>query len=105
MSVTTASLRPTGKPANNNFASVLWSEWTKFRPVRSWIIALVVAAAPTFFLCYETAAGPHTGGCAGLPAGAVCGGAPRTVVPTGPGGEGVADTYEFVHRAFAGDGT
>jgi ABC-type transport system involved in multi-copper enzyme maturation permease subunit len=105
MSVTSAPPRPTDKPASNSFRSVLWAEWTKFRTVRGWIIALVLAAAATFFLCYETAAGPNTGGCSGLPAGAVCTSAPRTVVPTGPGGEGVADTYEFVHRTLTRDGT
>jgi ABC-type transport system involved in multi-copper enzyme maturation permease subunit len=105
MSVTIAPPRPIGKPASNSFRSVLWAEWTKFRTVRGWIIALVLAAATTFFLCYETAAGPNTGGCTGLPAGAVCTSAPRTVVPTGPGGEGVADTYEFVHRTLTRDGT
>ncbi len=105
MSVTSAPPRPTDKPASNSFASVLWAEWIKLRTVRGWIIALVLAAAATFFLCYETAAGPNTGGCSGLPAGAVCTSAPRTVVPTGPGGEGVADTYEFVHRALTRDGT
>ena len=105
MSVTSAPPRPTDKPASNSFASVLWAEWIKLRTVRGWIIALVLAAAATFFLCYETAAGPNTGGCSGLPAGAVCTSAPRTVVPTGPGGEGVADTYEFVHRTLTRDGT
>ena len=52
MSVTSAPPRPTGKPASNSFGSVLWAEWTKFRTVRGWIIALVLAAAATFFLCY-----------------------------------------------------
>jgi hypothetical protein len=106
MSATSAPPRPTGKPARNNFRPVLWAEWVKFRTVRGWVIALVFGAAATFFLCYETAAGPHTGGgCSGLPAGAVCTSAPGTVVPTGPGGVAVADTYEFVHRALTRDGT
>jgi hypothetical protein len=105
MSATSAPPRPTGGPASTSFRSVLWAEWIKFRTVRGWIIALVFGAAATFFLCYETAAGPHTGGCSGLPAGAVCTGAPETVVPTGPGGVAVADTYEFVHRTLTRDGT
>lgn len=105
MSVTSALPRPTDKPASNGFGSILWAEWVKFRTVRGWIITLVLAAAATFFLCYETAAGPNTGGCSGLPAGAVCASGPLTVVPPGPGGEGVADTYEFVHRPLTGNGT
>jgi len=99
------SVPPIGKPASNSFRSVLWAEWIKFRTVRGWIVALVFGAAATFFLCYETAAGPHTGGCSDLPAGAACTGAPTTVVPTGPGGVAVADTYEFVHRTLARDGS
>jgi ABC-type transport system involved in multi-copper enzyme maturation permease subunit len=105
MSLTSTPRRPAGTPASNSFGSVLWAEWIKLRTVRGWIIALVLGAAATCFLCYEVAAGPHTGGCSGLPAGAVCTSAPRTVVPAGPAGEGVADTYEFVHRTLTGDGT
>jgi len=105
MNLTSTPLGPAGTPASNSFRSVLRAEWIKLRTVRGWIIALVLGAAATFFLCYEVAAGPHTGGCSGLPAGAVCTSAPRAVVPTGPGGEGVADTYEFVHRTLTGDGT
>jgi hypothetical protein len=105
MSATGAPPRLTGKPARNSFRLVLWTEWIKFRTVRGWIIALVFGAAATFFLCCETAAGPHTGGCSGLPAGAVCTGTPKTVVPTAPGGVAVADTYEFVHRTLTRDGT
>jgi ABC-type transport system involved in multi-copper enzyme maturation permease subunit len=103
MSVTDAPPRTPGARASNSFGSVLWAEWVKFRTVRGWIIALVLGAVATFFLCYETAAGPHTGGCSGLPAGAACS-APQTIVPAGPGGEAVADTYEFVHRTLTGNG-
>src|ERR1017187_1119878 len=105
MSRTSTSLSPSGTPASNSFRSVLWAEWIKLRTVRGWIIALVLGAAATLLLSYEMAAGPHTGDCSGLPAGAACTSAPRTVVPTGPGGEGVADTYEFVHRTLTGNGT
>lgn len=104
MSLTSTQPRPAGARASNSFGSVLWAEWIRLRTVRGWIIALVLAAAATFFLCYETAAGPTTGGCSGLPAGGVCASTPRTVIPTGPGGEAVADTYEFVHRTLTGDG-
>ncbi|MGH9055801.1 MAG: ABC transporter permease subunit [Acidimicrobiales bacterium] len=103
MSLTSARLRPAGARVSNSFGSVLWAEWIKLRTVRGWIIALVLGAAATFLLCYVAATGPQTGDCSGLPAGAVCS-APRTIVPTGPGGEAVADTYEFVHRTLTGDG-
>ena len=89
----------------SSFGSVLWAEWVKLRTVRGWLIALVLGAAAMFGLCYQVAAGPSTGGCSGLPQGALCTSAPRTAVPTGPGGEAVADTYEFVHHTLSGDGT
>jgi ABC-type transport system involved in multi-copper enzyme maturation permease subunit len=105
MSLTSTPPRRAGMPATNRLRSVVWAEWIKLRTVRGWIIALILGAAAMFFLCYEVAAGPSTGNCAGLPQGAQCTSGPRTVVPTGPGGEAVADTYEFVHRTLTGDGT
>jgi hypothetical protein len=92
MSLTSTAPRPTRAPASNNWRSVLRAEWVKLRTVRGWIIALVLGAAAMFAFCYLVANGPTTNGL-------------RTVVPTGPGGEGVADTYEFVHRTLTGDGT
>jgi ABC-type transport system involved in multi-copper enzyme maturation permease subunit len=94
MSVTITQPRPTRAPASNSWRSVLWAEWIKLRTVRGWIIALVLGAAAMFAFCYLVANGPTTG-TTGLP----------TVVPTGPGGEGVADTYEFVHHTLTGNGT
>ncbi len=105
MSGTSTRPRPAGARTSNSFGSVLRAEWIKLRTVRGWMIALVLAAAVTFVLCYETAAGPTTGDCSGLPAGAGCTPEQRTVIPTGPGGEAVADTYEFVHGTLDGDGT
>ncbi len=92
MSLASTPPRRSGMPTNHPLRSVVWAEWVKLRTVRGWVIALVLGAAAMFFFCYEAAAGPSTVGL-------------RTVVPTGPGGEGVADTYEFVHRMLTGDGT
>jgi ABC-type transport system involved in multi-copper enzyme maturation permease subunit len=92
MSLASTPPRRSGMPANHPLRSVMWAEWVKLRTVRGWVIALVLGAAAMFFFCYEVAAGPSTNGL-------------RTVVPAGPGGEGVADTYEFVHRTLTGDGT
>jgi hypothetical protein len=92
MSLISTPPRPTRSPASNSFRSVVWAEWVKLRTVRGLVIALVLGAGAMFFFCYEVAAGPSTNGL-------------RTVVPTGPGGEGVADTYEFVHRTLTGNGT
>jgi hypothetical protein len=94
MSLTTTARRPTGAPASNRLRSVLWAEWVKLRTVRGWVLALVLGAAAMFAFCYLVANGPTTG-TIGL----------RTVVPTGPGGDGVADIYEFVHHTLTGKGT
>ncbi len=72
------------------FARVLRAEFTKFRTVRAWVIALCAAAVVFVLLSFVSALVSR---------------APVPAVPTGPGGEAVSDTYMFVHRALAGDGT
>jgi ABC-type transport system involved in multi-copper enzyme maturation permease subunit len=71
-------------------ARLLRAEFTKFRPVRGWMIALCAAAVVfvlvSFFSAFESRSG-------------------NTSVPTGPGGEAVTDTYTFVHQELAGDGS
>jgi ABC-type transport system involved in multi-copper enzyme maturation permease subunit len=104
MSLSNTPLRPVAPTTSNGFRPVLRAEWVKFRTVRGWVIALVLGAAAMFFLCYEVAAGPETGNCSGQPKGA-CASVPTPVIPTGPGGAGVADTYEYLHRALTGGGT
>lgn len=96
MSLTSARPHPTRVPASNSWRSVLWAEWVKLRTVRGWTIALILGAAAMFAFCYLVANGPKTD---------TTSNGPRAVVPRGPGGDGVADTYEFVHRTLTGDGT
>src|SRR3984885_4575358 len=72
------------------FALVVHAEFTKFRTVRGWVIALCAAAAVFVLLAYLSAWASRQ---------------PSPPVPTGPGGEAVADTYTFVHRTLAGNGT
>jgi hypothetical protein len=71
-------------------ARLLRAEFTRFRTVRGWMIALcataVVFVLVSFFSAFESRSG-------------------NSVVPTGPGGEAVTDTYTFVHQELAGDGT
>src|SRR5258708_649378 len=71
------------------FTRLLWAEFTKFRTVRAWVIALCAAAIVFVLLSFLSASASR---------------APVPVVPTGPGGEAVSDTYMFVHRTLAGDG-
>src|ERR1700735_684391 len=72
------------------FARLLRAEFTKFRTVRSWMIALCAAAIVFVLLSFLSAFESR---------------APVPAVPAGPGGEAVTDTYMFVHQALAGDGT
>src|ERR1035438_5018410 len=72
------------------FARLLRAEFTKFRTVRAWVIALCAAAIVFVLLSFLSAFESR---------------APVPAVPAGPGGEAVSDTYMFVHQALAGDGT
>jgi hypothetical protein len=71
-------------------ARLLRAEFTRFRTVRGWMIALcataIVFVLVSFFSAFESRSG-------------------NPVVPTGPGGEAVTDTYTFVRQELAGDGT
>ena len=80
----------------DSFTHVLWAEWTKFRTVRGWVIGMVIAGLLTVLIGYLSAAGSQTG----------CGAGPcHFNVPAGPGGEAVTDSFYFVHRPLAGNGT
>src|ERR1700732_4479835 len=72
------------------FVRLLRAEFTKFRTVRSWVIALCAAAVVFVLLSFLSAFESR---------------APVGAVPVGPGGEAVSDTYMFVHRVRAGDAT
>lgn len=78
------------------FTWLVRAEWTKLRSVRAWLIALIAAAVAmtAFSLLSVSGERRNCDGPAGCP----------TVV-VGPGGEAVADSYEFVHRPLTGDGT
>jgi ABC-type transport system involved in multi-copper enzyme maturation permease subunit len=76
---------------HDRFTRLLRAEWTKFRTVPGWIIAILVAVAlPTMFTLLNNSS---------------CGGNGCAASPTGPGGGAVTDQYSFVHRALAGDGS
>jgi ABC-type transport system involved in multi-copper enzyme maturation permease subunit len=81
------SARPTGR---DGFAQLLQAELTKFRTVRSWMIALCAAAVGFVLLAFLSAFASRSA---------------NAPVPTGPGGQAVTDTYTFVHQTLAGDGT
>jgi ABC-type transport system involved in multi-copper enzyme maturation permease subunit len=98
---TITSSRPTAPPARAGFAHLLHAEWTKFRTVRGWIIAVIVAMLVTVLLGLFQGSHGHVAPCTTGPNGPAC----RYVIPAGPGGESVTDTCYFVHRPLTGDGS
>jgi ABC-type transport system involved in multi-copper enzyme maturation permease subunit/regulation of enolase protein 1 (concanavalin A-like superfamily) len=74
----------------------LRAEWTKFRTIRGWVIALGVAAA----IIIGLGLAPGRGGSCGQH-----GPASECKVPIGPDGELVTDAFFFVHQRLSGDGT
>jgi ABC-type transport system involved in multi-copper enzyme maturation permease subunit len=81
------SHQPVGR---DSFVQLLRAEFTKFLTARSWMIALGAAAGVFVLLAFLSALASH---------------ANNPAVPTGPGGEAVTDTYTFVHKPLAGDGS
>jgi ABC-type transport system involved in multi-copper enzyme maturation permease subunit len=82
----------------DSFGHTLRAEWTKFRTVRGWVIGMGIAGLLTVLIGYLSAAGSQVG-CG--PSGGPC----QWVVPLGPGGEAVTDSFYFVHRSLAGNGS
>ncbi|MHB1928655.1 MAG: hypothetical protein ACYCUG_04395 [Acidimicrobiales bacterium] len=81
------SEQPVGR---DGFAQLLRAEFTKFRTVRGWMIALSAAAVMFVLFAFLSASFSRSA---------------NPPVPTGPGGEAVTDSYMFVHQALVGDGT
>ncbi|WP_336216331.1 ABC transporter permease subunit [Nonomuraea sp. LPB2021202275-12-8] len=79
-------------------ARLLRAEWTKFRTVRGWVIAMVAGALVIVLLGLSSASGSHTS-CSAGPVETAC-----PAIPVGPGGEAVEDRLYFVHRSLAGNG-
>ena len=101
MTATVAPPRPTHTPERSGFGSVIRAEWTKFRTVRGWMIGLFVAAVLCVAFTFLVANGNHEGSCT---VSGVCT-AGHPFVPTGPNGQAVADSYQFVDQPLTGDGT
>jgi hypothetical protein len=82
-------------------SAALRAEWTKFRSVRGWLIALLLVPLLTVGLGYLTASGNQCsdGPWPGQPVALAC------TQPIGPGGEAVQDQFYFVHQTLTGNGT
>src|SRR5215471_12554306 len=97
--------QPDVSPGRHGFGQLLRAEWVKFRTVRGWVIAMVVAALVTVFLGIF-AAGNLNIGCQNGPNGPVLTGRACTpVFPIGPDGEAVVDSYYLAHQTLTGNGS
>jgi hypothetical protein len=100
--VTTETVTPhrsKSAPERESFSYLVHAEWTKFRTVPGWVIAvlLTIAAIAAFtFLAADV-----SGGCTATSS---AGPAACPVPPTGPGGELVTDAFYFVHQPVSGNG-
>jgi ABC-type transport system involved in multi-copper enzyme maturation permease subunit len=106
MTATMTPQRPGTRDERDSFGRVLHAEWTKFRTVRGWVIAMVIGGALTAGVGLWAASGPQTGCQPTGPNGPIGPPAPcRPVNPVGPGGEAVTDSFYFVHQALPGNGS
>jgi hypothetical protein len=83
------------RPGRDNFPRLLLAEWTKFRSVRGWVIAMVAAAFLTAVAVVALAGASNGTQNAGA----------HPIVATGPGGEAVTDDFYFVGQPLHGDGS
>ena len=88
--------RSKARPSGDAFTQVLRAEWIKFRTVRGWVAGLIVAALAIMVL----GLGPSAAGSCGMH-----GPASDCAQTLGPGGEAVTDSFYFVRRALAGNGS
>jgi hypothetical protein len=87
----------------SSFWYLVHAEWTKFRTVRGWVIAVLVTIVAITAFVYVSA--DVSGGCtavqgsSGAATPAAC-----PVQPTGPGGDPVQDVFYLVHQPVTGNG-
>jgi hypothetical protein len=83
------------RPGRDDFAHLLRAEWTKFRTVRGWVIAMIGAALLTALAVVALASAANgKQNSAANPGG-----------PFGPDGEAVTDSFYFVHQSLDGNGS
>jgi len=85
-------------PEREGFWRLVHAEWTKFRTVRGWVIAVLVTIAAITAFGFVVVGGG--GSCVGSGGPSAC-----PSQPTGPGGEPVVDAFYFAHQPVTGNGT
>jgi ABC-2 family transporter protein len=86
-----APYRSGQQAGRDGFPQLLRAEWTKFRTVQGWVAGMVAAALMVVLFAVLTGISSDQHG--------------RPAVPIGPGGEPVTDSFYFVHRPLAGNGS
>ncbi len=87
----------------HGFWHLVHSEWTKFRTVRGWVVAVLITIVviPAFaFVSTSRGDGCATGNGSGTASPVAC-----PAQPTGPGGVPVIDEFYFAHQPVTGNGT
>jgi len=87
--------RSAQRPGRDDFPHLLRAEWTKFRSVRGWWIAMIAAALLTALAVVAIASAAN---------GKQNPGAHPTVA-IGPGGEAVTDSFDFARQPMTGNGS
>jgi ABC-type transport system involved in multi-copper enzyme maturation permease subunit len=85
-------------PERERFWHLLHAEWTKFRTVRGWVIAVLVTIVAITAFVFVAIGGGRS--CVGSGGPVAC-----PAQPTGPGGEPVQDVFYFAHQPVTGNGT
>ncbi len=91
MTPTVTPYRSGRRAGRHGFLQLLHAEWTKFRTVRGWVIGMAAAALMMVLVALLAGASSDQKG--------------SPPVPVGPGGEPVTDSFYFVHRPLAGNGS
>jgi ABC-type transport system involved in multi-copper enzyme maturation permease subunit len=94
MTATITPYRSPQRAGRDGFAQLLHAEWTKFRTLRGWVIAVLIAALLIDVVALLVPRGNDH-----------CGAACQANVPTGPGGEAVNDNYYLVGQPMAAGGS
>jgi ABC-type transport system involved in multi-copper enzyme maturation permease subunit len=99
---TVTAYRSPDQAGRDGFAQLLHAEWTKFRTMRGWMLAVIIAAVLIDLMAFLL---PRGGGSCGQPGQQAQGsGGCLPVYPIGPGGEAVTDSFYFVRQPLAGAG-
>ncbi len=100
---TVARPEPGQRAAADRFDDLLRAEWTKFRTVRGWLIAMVIGML--LMVAFGLLGGSANIAC-GTPGGkTLTGKACEPPVTLGPGGEPVTDDFSVIYQPLTGNGS